>query len=136
MQKARRHGSPRSDRLRAHGFRVYFTPLPGFFSPFPHGTRSLSVSWECLALADGPACFAQGFSRPALLRVPLRMPPPAPTGLSPSVAGLSSPSGSAPASDVAALQPPRGLDRAGLGSPPSARRYSGGHFLVFLSCRY
>ena len=25
-----------------------------FFSPFPHGTGSLSVSWEYLALPDGP----------------------------------------------------------------------------------
>ena len=24
-------------------FQVYFTPLPGFFSPFPRGTGSLSV---------------------------------------------------------------------------------------------
>jgi hypothetical protein len=27
-----------SDRLSAHGCRFSFTPLPGFFSPFPHGT--------------------------------------------------------------------------------------------------
>ena len=26
------------------GFRFCFTPLPGFFSPFPHGTRPLSVA--------------------------------------------------------------------------------------------
>ena len=32
----------------------YFTPLPGFFSPFPHGTCSLSVTREYLALRDGP----------------------------------------------------------------------------------
>ena len=25
-------------------FQVLFTPLPGFFSPFPHGTASLSVT--------------------------------------------------------------------------------------------
>ena len=29
-------------------------PSPGFFSPFPHGTSSLSVSKEYLALEDGP----------------------------------------------------------------------------------
>ena len=29
-------------------------PSPGFFSPFPHGTGSLSVSQEYLALEDGP----------------------------------------------------------------------------------
>ena len=38
------------------------------FSPFPHGTGSLSVSGECLALADGPAGFTQGSTCPALLR--------------------------------------------------------------------
>ena len=26
------------------GFQVLFTPLPGSFSPFPHGTASLSVT--------------------------------------------------------------------------------------------
>ena len=39
------------------------------FSPFPHGTRSLSVSWKYLALPDGPGCFRQDSSCPALLRV-------------------------------------------------------------------
>ena len=41
------------------------------FSPFPHGTGSLSVSWEYLALPDGPGGFAQDSSCPALLRIPL-----------------------------------------------------------------
>ena len=45
----------------------YFTPLRGFFSPFPHGTGSLSVITEYLALEDGPPSFRQGFSCPALL---------------------------------------------------------------------
>jgi hypothetical protein len=45
----------------------YFTPLRGFFSPFPHGTSSLSVITEYLALEDGPPSFKQGFSCPALL---------------------------------------------------------------------
>lgn len=42
-------------------------PSPGFFSPFPHGTGSLSVSREYLALEDGPPFFRQDFSCPALL---------------------------------------------------------------------
>ena len=41
------------------------------FSPFPHGTRSLSVSREYLALPDGPGGFAQNSSCSALLRIPL-----------------------------------------------------------------
>jgi hypothetical protein len=48
-------------------FQVYFTPLPGFFSPFPHGTGSLSVDYEYLALEDGPPIFGQDFTCPALL---------------------------------------------------------------------
>src|SRR5574343_271024 len=55
--------------LYACGFRFYFTPRPGFFSPFPHGTGSLSVDHEYLALEDGPPMFRQGFTCPALLIV-------------------------------------------------------------------
>ena len=43
-------------------------PSQGFFSPFPHGTGSLSVASEYLALPDGPGRFPQGFSCPAVLR--------------------------------------------------------------------
>ena len=53
------------------GFRIYFTPLPGFFSPFPHGTGSLSVDHEYLALEDGPPMFRQDYTCPALLVVRL-----------------------------------------------------------------
>ena len=60
-----------------------------FFSPFPHGTGSLSVSQEYLALADGPAKFRQGFTCPALLRIPLSITLVTHTGLSPSMADLS-----------------------------------------------
>ena len=53
--------------MYAHGFRIYFTPLPGFFSPFPHGSGSLSVDYEYLALEDGHPMFRQDFTCPALL---------------------------------------------------------------------
>ena len=53
--------------MYACGFRIYFTPLPGFFSPFPHGTGSLSVDHEYLALEDGPPIFRQDSTCPALL---------------------------------------------------------------------
>ena len=43
-------------------------PSQGFFSPFPHGTRSLSVGAEYLALDRGRPGFGQGSSCPALLR--------------------------------------------------------------------
>ena len=46
-------------------------PCSGCFSPFPHGTGTLSVSQEYLALPDGPGGFAQNSSCSALLRIPL-----------------------------------------------------------------
>ncbi len=60
--------------MYACDFRIYFTPLPGFFSPFPHGTGSLSVDHEYLALEDGPPIFRQDFTCPALL-VAVLVPP-------------------------------------------------------------
>ena len=87
--------------MNATDFRLSFTPLPGFFSLFPHGTCSLSVNAECLALGDGPPVFRQGFSGPALLgaglvpskefRVrgfhPLRRAFPGPSPVLPSISG-------------------------------------------------
>ena len=49
----------------------YFTPLPGFFSPFPHGTSALSVIQEYLALRGGPRRFTRGFTCPMLLGIQL-----------------------------------------------------------------
>src|SRR6476620_2054295 len=60
-----------------------------FFSPFPHVTGSLSFSQEYLALADGPARFRQGFTCPALLRIPLSITFLTDTGLSPFIVDLS-----------------------------------------------
>src|ERR1700761_6802208 len=42
-------------------------PALGFFSPFPHGTSSLSVTEEYLGLEGGPPMFRQDFTCPALL---------------------------------------------------------------------
>ena len=56
--------------MYAYGFRSISLPSPGFFSPFPHGTCSLSVGQEYLALEDGPPMFRQGFTCPALLNSP------------------------------------------------------------------
>ena len=53
--------------MYATGFRYYFTPLPGYFSPFPHGTHPLSVTKEYLGLADGPARFTRNSTSPVLL---------------------------------------------------------------------
>ena len=63
-------------------------PSTGFFSPFPHGTGSLSVSREYLALEDGPPIFRQDFTCPALLFV-THITDFLDTGLSPPVVRLS-----------------------------------------------
>ena len=61
-----------SDGLYAIGFRYYFTPLPGYFSPFPHGTCPLSVTKEYLGLTGGPARFVRNFRGSVLLGKTLR----------------------------------------------------------------
>ena len=61
---------------------------PRFFSPFPHGTGSLSVGREYLALEDGPPMFRQDCTCPALLFVAHQLGLSS-TGLSPSLARLS-----------------------------------------------
>ena len=121
MQKARRHpqkGAPTACRRTVSG--SLSLPCPGCFSPFPHGTRPLSVSRECLALADGAAGFGQGSSV-------TRCGPP-----------FQARSPTCSSSLTAALQPRARLDARGLGWPPFARRYSGGHscfpFLRLLRC--
>ena len=57
LLKVRRQTFTSSDCLLAHGFRFYFTPLPGCISPSPHGTRALSVARWNLALRGRPPCF-------------------------------------------------------------------------------
>src|SRR5690554_3991848 len=90
MQKARRHpgkGAPTACKHMVSGSISLLCSR--FFSPFPHGTGSLSVSGEYLALADGPARFTQGFSCPALLRILVGLIKKSCTGLSPSMIVLS-----------------------------------------------
>src|SRR5687768_11267232 len=77
MQKARgqafrsklRHSPPTACRYTVSG--TISLPSQGFFSPFPHGTGSLSVAREYLALRDGPRRFPRDFTCPAVLRVPV-----------------------------------------------------------------
>src|SRR5512144_1266938 len=78
-----------SDGLYAHGFRYYFTPRQGCFSPFPHGTGPLSVTKEYLGLTGGPARFTRDFRGPVLLGVTLRSHHLTSTGVSPSTPRLS-----------------------------------------------
>ena len=61
-------------------------PSSGCFSPFPHGTGSLSVMHEYLGLESGLPMFRQGFTCPALLKDDVCL---TRTGLSPAKAELS-----------------------------------------------
>ena len=113
----------------------------GCFSPFPHGTGSLSVRNEYLALRDGPRGFKQGFSCPALLRYLLRVwitfayatvtlfgSPFQRTQLATRLVTLL----------LQALQPPNYLNSTGLGCSDFARHYSRnrGFFLLLEVLRW
>ena len=67
MQKVRRHSLLELRLIVGTRFQIYFTPTSGFFSPFPHGTCSLSVINLYLGLESGLPIFGLGFSGPALL---------------------------------------------------------------------
>ena len=102
------------------------------FSPFPHGTGSLSVSREYLALPDGPGGFTQNSSCSALLRIPL------------GAASLRVPDSHCLWSNFpdrsahnanchsVVLQPHACRNMGGLGSSPFARHYWGNHCLFSL----
>ena len=109
-------------------------PCSGCFPPFPHGTGSLSVFRECLALRDGPRGFGQDSSCPALLRCLTRSVSVARTGLSPSTAALSKTFWFLDVSLSMVLQPLDVRKQPGLGSAPFARHYSG-YRLFFLFLR-
>ena len=88
MQKVRRHTLACAPTACKHTVSGSISlPSPGFFSPFPHGTSSLSVIEEYLALADGPAGFPPGFTCPVVLGVLATLVCVSLTGLSPSVDG-------------------------------------------------
>jgi hypothetical protein len=108
----------------------------GCFSPFPHGTGSLSVRNEYLALRDGPRGFKQGFSCPALLRYLLRVRiffVYAPVTLcGASFHWLRLKTGLVTLLSQA-LQPPKHLDATGLGCSEFARHYYRNRgFFIFL----
>ena len=107
-------------------------PCYGCFSPVPHGTCSLSVSGEYLALADGPAGFTQGSTCPALLRMLLCFMRLRVRGYHPLRPDFPDCSARLTSCNTGVLQPPSGLDRAGLGCSPFARHYWGNHILFSL----
>ncbi len=113
-------------------------PYSGYFSPFPHGTSSLSVLQEYLALSDGSDRFRQDFTCPALLRIPLEI-------IRTYVYGTITLYGSTfqlillrGTSHVVVLQPQSCRNKIGLGCSGFARRYYRNHyyflFLWVLRC--
>ena len=121
----------RSDCLQTYGFRFSFTPLPRFFSPFPHGTvryRSFRrvLPWMVVHPASHrvprapwysgsrPACRPFAYEGLALSAVPSQALPLGRASLLP-------------------VLNPGGPRAPGLGSSRFARRYWGNHFcLLFL----
>src|SRR6056297_2174928 len=79
-----RMGPPTDCRRSVSG--TVSLPSSGCFSPFPHGTGSLSVSKEYLAFEGGPPMFRQNFTCSALLNTSNHA---SYTGLSPTMAVLS-----------------------------------------------
>ena len=108
------------------------------FSPFPHGTCSLSVSREYLALPDGPGGFTQDSSCPALLRIPLRFARLRVRSFHALRPRFPARSARHATCDNVVLLPRACRDTHGLGSSPVARHYWGNHvcflFLRVLRC--
>ena len=101
-----------------------------FFSPFPHGTGSLSVSRKYLALRDGPRWFTLNFSCSALLRCRLEVTADFGYG---AFTRSGPPFQKVPLSFITplltVLQPPQvRCHTAGLGSCAFARHYLRNHF--------
>ena len=100
--------------------------LPGSFSPFPHGTGSLSVTREYLALRDGPSRIPTGFHVSRCTQDPERREP----GFvywTITISGVASQPLRLPDSLVTPkFSPKTPLSKlSGLGSSRFARRYSG-----------
>ena len=125
-----RHSPPTACRYTVSG--TISLPSQGFFSPFPHGTGSLSVTREYLALGDGPPGFRRNSSCSAVLRILLGVIQISPTGFLPSLTYFSKyfdylnrlpyRSPTTPTSKL-----------VGLGFSRFARRYSGNRiFFLFL----
>ena len=128
MQKARRHpqkGAPTACRRTVSGSVALLCPR--FFSPFPHGTGTLSVSCPVFSLAGWARRIHAGLHVSRATQDAAMLPEGSRTGLSPSAAALSGAFRSLPSCNIAVLQPPARLDAPGLGSSPFARHYWGNH---------
>jgi hypothetical protein len=139
LQKARHHSLARAlTACKSMVSGSLSLPSPGFFSPFPHGTSSLSVATSYLALDRGRPGFRQDFSCPVVLRChtpqtaqcrvrdfhPLRSPFPAAFRYQTVFSNCVGRYAPAPMwtynTDAATVHTLHGI---GLGSSPFARRY-------------
>ena len=105
------------------------------FSPFPHGTGTLSVSREYLALPDGPGGFAQDFTCPALLRVPLCRRPLRVRGSHPLWPDFPDRSARR-CRTITRPYYPRAAGTARVWAPPRSLATTKGITVVFFSCGY
>ena len=138
MQKARRHThrrrAPTACRRMVSG--TLSLLCKRCFSPFPHGTCSLSVSGECLALADGPAGFTQGSTCPALLRNTEGRGKTSRKGLSPAAAPLSRGFRSTACVPSCGSYNPVSASTDAVWALPRSLATTGGITVVFSSCGY
>ena len=125
--------------MQAHGFRFSFTPLSAVLFTFP--SRYLSTIGLPGVLSLGGWCrrIRTGLLRPRPTQGPGRVRDGSAYGaVTLCGAPFQAPSATAVSSLAPALQPRARLDARGLGWPPFARRYSGGHscfpFLRLLGC--
>ena len=140
MQKARRHPRRGSDRLWAHGFRDYFTPLEGVLFTFPSRYSFTIGLTGVFSLAGWSRPIRAGFHVPRVTQDANGPRRASRTGLSPSTVGLSR------RVPLTPRVPPHGpttpgarkSTRPGLGCSPVARHYWGNHccflFLRVLRC--
>src|SRR5687768_5406826 len=138
MQKVRRHPPPVRRQTRAPTVGRHpvsgsvSLPSTGCFSPFPHGTGSLSVTEEYLGLEGGPPMFEQGFTCPALLedhRTPLPV-----RGCHPLWPAFPDGSGSSPmATGLVRVRSPLLAESLLMSFPPATEMVQ---FAGFASCGY
>ena len=120
--------------MQAHGFRFYFTPLPGVLPTFPSRYWYAIGLRQSLALRDGPRGFGQDSTCPALLRCRIGLPRLARTGVSPSAPSLSRKFRFVRQSISPVLQPRTVREHSGLGSS-LFDRHTGGIDSFFLLLR-
>ena len=128
-------------RFPPNGFAVFLTLFSKYFSPFPHGTCSLSVSCQYLAL-DGVyhPLWAAIPNNPTLRRQLRPSPAVSHTGLSPSPTRLSRSTSTAPTRDNGCLSRPQFSDARRRGfqarAVPTSLAVTEGILVSFFSSAY